>query len=401
MITGRALARRIDQAVAAVEHQLVEAYRQLDAVHHTRMLHWIETNGMKLRGPENLEQVQQQLEWRATLVERQRSVLADCLRAEVVADGECEAVTRYRERAAAAVRNFQARQDALLANDPRYLQLQRQATQARSIADATARKARQAAQAGDAPLAPYHADQVFTYLRSRGYGTPAYRRATAHPIRVIDGLLARRYGFQEALRNYEALKARPTQLDAHAQAMAAQARATEERAIGYRRRVFGQAGLGPLLAGLRRTERLVADKEQALLDAREQSRDARLALFKMAGWKDDASRAMRARMGAIDRAGSHGLPDSHQVAACERAVAQATRRAATLVAFRRRVRAAGFASLDYRIGAGGVDELLSALASGADVATSLWDAIVRTAVFDPPYFPHARRVPAGGARAPA
>lgn len=96
--------------------------------------------------------------------------------------------------------------------DPRVVELRRRiADLTQSFAEADDKKKRAVAELAQKRVA-YEADELFVYLRGRGYGTPAY--SAWFPLtRVLDAALARATNFNEERANYDLLLAVPGWVD--------------------------------------------------------------------------------------------------------------------------------------------------------------------------------------------
>ncbi len=115
--------------------------------------------------------------------------------------------------------------------------------------------------------APYEADRLFMYLWQRQYGSAGYR---ANPlIRTLDGWVARKVGWMEAVRNYRLLTALPDHLQRHADALRSQADTALAEQQAMEQKALADSGMlamnQELLAAEARVDELsaqIADEEK-------------------------------------------------------------------------------------------------------------------------------------------
>jgi hypothetical protein len=121
------------------------------------------------------------------------------------------------ETALASVDEAEAKAQSRLNADEAYTAQLESTKQTDFVADQAEEKASAARRDRLEKGRPYEHDPLFSYLWSRGYGTPAYR---AWPLtRWLDGLVAKRCGYEGARRNYAMLIEIPRRLDEHAAEM--------------------------------------------------------------------------------------------------------------------------------------------------------------------------------------
>lgn len=122
-----------------------------------------------------------------------------------------------------AVDEAEAEAQRRLAADEAYQARLKAAESSDSVADRAEAKAKAAHEDRVTKGQPYEADPLFTYLWSRGFGTPAY--AGGGITRLLDGWVARVAGYEPLRRDYWLLTSLPARVDEHAQRMRAQSEA--------------------------------------------------------------------------------------------------------------------------------------------------------------------------------
>lgn len=161
----------------------------------------------------------------------QRAGAQTAVAAEVAA-AEAQRTKLERERAAQqavvdaaeqAVDEAEAEAQRRLAADEAYQARLAAAATSDSVADRAEAKAKAAHEDRATKGQPYEADPLFTYLWSRGFGTPAY--AGGGMTRLLDGWVARVAGYEPLRRDYWLLTSLPARVDEHAQRMRVQSEA--------------------------------------------------------------------------------------------------------------------------------------------------------------------------------
>ncbi len=104
-----------------------------------------------------------------------------------------------------------------LAADEKYQEAMRAAEASDRVADFAEEKVQAARQDRDEKGKPYEADPLFSYLWTRGFGTPAY--AGAGLSRTLDRWVARVANFEPLRRDYWLLTELPARFDEHATRM--------------------------------------------------------------------------------------------------------------------------------------------------------------------------------------
>jgi len=104
--------------------------------------------------------------------------------------------------------------------------------------------------------AAYEENTLFGYLWQRGFGTPDY---SAFPvIRALDGWVARLIGYADARANFARLQEIPKRLREHADRLAAEADAEEDKLTDLWQRARETDGIGDLDAALAAAETALA-----------------------------------------------------------------------------------------------------------------------------------------------
>lgn len=199
---------------------------------------------------------------------------------KALSDKEAELVKLSTERQdlLEKTQKWQAEIDALdapvkaaLANDAAYGALIAERSETEKIAGEADRKADMAEADREEKGKPYRDDPLFSYLWERGYGTSAYKAGNI--TRMLDGWVARLVGFANARPNYAMLIAIPDRLREHAEKLAADADALNEKITARERAALDAAGGEKARANLDAAQARVAsiDTESlAIEDEREE-----------------------------------------------------------------------------------------------------------------------------------
>ena len=158
-----------------------------------------------------------------------------------------------------------------LAGDPAYGKLLGEREDTERVAAEADRKADQAEADRAEKGQPYRDDPLFIYLWERGYGTGAYKAGNL--TRMLDGWVARLVGFTEARANYAMLTAIPDRLREHADRLAADVAALDERVAEMERAALDAAGGAEARAELEAAQARVAAIDTQIVereDAREE-----------------------------------------------------------------------------------------------------------------------------------
>lgn len=165
--------------------------------------------------------------------------------------------------------------------DPRVVELRRRiAGLTQSFAEADEKKKRAEAELAQKRVA-YEGDELFGYLRSRGYGTPAY--AAWFPMtRVLDAALARATNFNEERANYDLLVAVPGWTDERIAALAPSREKADAEFSEIEREFFDELDeqkkvLAVKDGVLRDIDRSIASENDAIAAANKFLSDAALA----------------------------------------------------------------------------------------------------------------------------
>jgi hypothetical protein len=140
--------------------------------------------------------------------------------------------------------------------DPRVSELRRRiAGLTHAFAEADDKKKRALAELAQKRV-DYEDDELFVYLRSRGFGTPAY--SAWFPLtRVLDSALARATNFIEERANYDLLVAVPGWVDERIEALAPGQQKAEAEFSEFERMYFGE---------LDQQKNVVAENDRVLRD---------------------------------------------------------------------------------------------------------------------------------------
>ncbi|MBY3157196.1 hypothetical protein HFO56_33265 [Rhizobium laguerreae] len=125
--------------------------------------------------------------------------------------------------------------------DPRIVDLRRRiAGMAQAFAEADEKKQRAATELAEKRVA-YESDELFGYLRRRGYGTPSYT-ALLPLTRHLDRALAKATNFDEEKANYDLLVAVPDWVDERIAALAPGRKKADAEFAEIEREFFGELG---------------------------------------------------------------------------------------------------------------------------------------------------------------
>ena len=199
---------------------------------------------------------------------------------KVLADKEAELakLSTERQELLENTQKWQAEIDALdapvkaaLANDAAYGALIAERAETDKVATEADRKADMAEADREEKGKPYREDPLFSYLWDRGYGTGAYKAGNI--TRMLDDWVARLVGFANARPNYAMLIAIPDRLREHAEKLAADTDALDEKVLAREKAALDAAGGGKARAALEAALTRVAAIDTELLaieDARDQ-----------------------------------------------------------------------------------------------------------------------------------
>lgn len=172
-----------------------------------------------------------------------------------------------------------AQTEASLETDPAYLALKQAAEEARSIAARAEQKLELAKQDREAKRAPYESDPLFTYLWTRKFRTPDYRKRGLS--RMLDNWVAKTCGYDAAHLNYARLIELPDRIAEHKARMEleeAEATAAIERFEAQKLEADGAKELAAKLAKareeLKRLDQELANVEAARSQLREEQEQA-------------------------------------------------------------------------------------------------------------------------------
>lgn len=160
---------------------------------------------------------------------------------------------------------------AALANDAAYGALIAERAETEKVAGEADRKADVAEADREEKGKPYRDDPLFSYLWERGYGTSAYK--TGNITRMLDDWVARLVGYANARPNYAMLIAIPERLREHAEKLAADTDALDEKVLARQKAALDAAGGGKARAALEAAQTRVEAIDAELLaieDAREE-----------------------------------------------------------------------------------------------------------------------------------
>lgn len=191
---------------------------------------------------------------------------------KALGDKEAELVKRSTERQDLLenIQKWQAEIDALdapvkaaLADDAAYGALVANRSETEKVAGEADRKADMAEADREDKGRPYRDDPLFSYLWERGYGTSAYKAGNI--ARMLDGWVARLVGFANARPNYAMLIAIPDRLREHAEKLAADADALDEKIAARESAALDAAGGGKARADLEAGHARLASIDTELL----------------------------------------------------------------------------------------------------------------------------------------
>lgn len=249
--------------LADVRHEQADAYRslahfRLDQIQEKEVAQGLDSSerhakSLLERHAENLEKAGAEVaagEARIAELEEQREHQAETTDQALLALEEALEGTRAR-----------------LENEPAYSQQASAVEQAHEVATQAAQKAELAENDRLEKGAPYESDPLFMYLWKRQYGTDAY---SAFPlIRFMDGWVARLCDYRDARRNYRILTEIPERMQEHADRVALELEAEENKLVEIEEAAFMADGHGPTRDHAAAEEDKLADIDGEIAKAEE------------------------------------------------------------------------------------------------------------------------------------
>ncbi|AEQ50063.1 hypothetical protein KKY_15 [Pelagibacterium halotolerans B2] len=205
------------------------------------------------------------------------AAMADMEKALDDKEADLAKLTAERQELLENIQTWQAEIDALgepvraaLENDAAYGALIAERAETEKVATEADRKADMAETDREEKGKPYRDDPLFSYLWERGYGTGAYKAGNI--TRMLDDWVARLVGFANARPNYAMLIAIPDRLREHAERLASDVDALDDKVAARQSAALDAAGGGKARSNLENAQTRVAAIDTELLaieDARE------------------------------------------------------------------------------------------------------------------------------------
>lgn len=235
MWTGSTALKNIDQSLQTLRNEVVRLDSELDQLsgrvagnerHRLKLINQIaqirlsEIEHRTLLGQLDAadRDVQNILDERIIALKALDEKIANANEYVTQAEREREELLRKTNAAEQDLVDLEAKVQAALQADDRYLAQFQQAQKAESVAEEALLKVERTQASLMDKSAPYKADQLFMYLWDRGFGTSQYKGRLF--VRFVDSWLARLIKYEAARVNYWNLTEIPLRLQAHAERVA-------------------------------------------------------------------------------------------------------------------------------------------------------------------------------------